>query len=695
MRRPLAIAGFSALFVLLIVLVFIPAAPLAVPAAVLLCVSVFLFCLVRFGKCSRAAVPAVSFLAAGLALLRLLAAEYWAVAPVTALADGKPHALYGEVYETGTGFYDGVQSVRLLVKRVDGRSCTPFFTTCGNVTVGEVGDVLQLNAELETFTPSQRLWQYAQRIYVRAVQTEPFSEQIDGSGSSLMLSMCRLRNGLGARFLALGRTAGGIAAAMAVGDRSRLDPAVRDLFRQAGISHILVVSGLHLSMAAYVLNSLFRVLLRRRLASTAATMAGVAAYMLLTGLTVSVVRSGVLVLCALLAPLLSRKSNTLNILGFALAILLLVNPYAACDLGLLLSFGATLGLICFENLNSKSFKLRKGEFPDELLRMLGSTVFAILFTLPILAFNGTVLSPATVLCNLVCVPLVAPAMAISWLFLGTHLICGSARMLLSGHALLGVLSLIRWLCTKAVAFMGTGVGFGGPVASGVLCVGAGVTFLIYKSRLKKFCALFGAAVLAGLWGLSAVLNAGSVRIALIGAGVDPAVVISRDSACVVVYRGARSNLEDIREYRAFHNLGQPELVVDLDSADNTDTLQRELGRVDVTEEENQAYVQNLECLSDVRLTLVRQKKGRLCIIDVDGFSTGLISGTVELSDYPAFDAFLAGRSRPEHLDTGVLLSNEKQPSWTEQAGYRRLYTGSEPVLWLRPQSAWKVLYTGP
>ena len=74
-------------------------------------------------------------------------------------------------------------------------------------------------------------------------------------------------------------------------------------------------------------------------------MLGVLCFMAVTCFQASVCRSGVMCLVVLAGDLLSRRADSLNSLGIAVLLLGLENAYAAADIGLLLSFSATLGLI--------------------------------------------------------------------------------------------------------------------------------------------------------------------------------------------------------------------------------------------------------------------------------------------------------------------------------------------------------------
>lgn len=131
-----------------------------------------------------------------------------------------------------------------------------------------------------------------------------------------------------------------------LGDRSGIPDTVVAAFRDSGVSHLLVVSGLHLGMVAAALRWLLgRLRLGRRLTAVIC-MGGVLAFMLLVGFSPSVKRSGMMMLVLLAGDLFGREADGLNSLGLALLLMGLANPFMVWDVGLQLSVGATWGILC-------------------------------------------------------------------------------------------------------------------------------------------------------------------------------------------------------------------------------------------------------------------------------------------------------------------------------------------------------------
>lgn len=134
-----------------------------------------------------------------------------------------------------------------------------------------------------------------------------------------------------------------------LGDRRMISQETEELFQLFGVSHILSVSGLHFSILMRALLTLLLFLrIPKRLASVLA-MPVILLFMALTGFSFSVIRSGVMLLLYLLATAIDRKDDSLNSLGFAMLILSVTNPFSPGDVGLILSFTSTLGILLFQN----------------------------------------------------------------------------------------------------------------------------------------------------------------------------------------------------------------------------------------------------------------------------------------------------------------------------------------------------------
>ena len=163
---------------------------------------------------------------------------------------------------------------------------------------------------------------------------------------SLLLRAGKLRRSLAARLnLLAGEEAKGIPSALLLGDRSALADDARRDFSRAGISHLLAISGLHMTLLFGLLEAFFRLLrIHKRLRALLLGM-GVTGYLLLLGFPPSATRAAVMLGVTYLSYLLAAKSDPLTSLGLAGALILAVTPYAVADAGFWMSFLATLGIL--------------------------------------------------------------------------------------------------------------------------------------------------------------------------------------------------------------------------------------------------------------------------------------------------------------------------------------------------------------
>lgn len=149
--------------------------------------------------------------------------------------------------------------------------------------------------------------------------------------------------------------AAAIVRSLCLGDRQELSAKVTESFRDSGTSHLLVVSGLHLSMIASAVLGLLRVLRVRRRPAAVMAMLAVIGFMCLVGFTPSVRRAGTMLLVMLIGQLFKREADGLNSLGLALLLMGLGDPYMVFDVGLQLSAGSVAGILLLYPRAERSF----------------------------------------------------------------------------------------------------------------------------------------------------------------------------------------------------------------------------------------------------------------------------------------------------------------------------------------------------
>lgn len=163
-----------------------------------------------------------------------------------------------------------------------------------------------------------------------------------------------LRNSMAAAFD--GDTAG-LAAAVALGDKSLLSDGVYSDFNRSGMAHAVVVSGTHISCLVSALLHFSKN--RRRTAVVIFPL--LIFYALMAGGTPSAFRAVLMQGVLLAAPLARREYDAPTALGFALLLLLLANPYSAGSISLQLSFASVAGItLVVRPLNARLERKLKG-----------------------------------------------------------------------------------------------------------------------------------------------------------------------------------------------------------------------------------------------------------------------------------------------------------------------------------------------
>jgi competence protein ComEC len=133
--------------------------------------------------------------------------------------------------------------------------------------------------------------------------------------------------------------------ALFLGDRSEIDPSLRADFRDTGCAHLLALSGQHVVLIALVIARALALLRVPRALHPPVGLCALGAYLALVGAPASAARAGIVLALLLCAQPLRRRSEPGNTLGAALLVLLALHPEDLWDVGLVLSFAATAGLV--------------------------------------------------------------------------------------------------------------------------------------------------------------------------------------------------------------------------------------------------------------------------------------------------------------------------------------------------------------
>lgn len=235
---------------------------------------------------------------------------------------------------------------------------------------------------------------------------------------------------------------GAVACGLVTGDKIALANNIREYFSDSGLSHLLAIAGLHVSIVSGLCfmvsqRSLARIphlALYVNLDKIAAFLSLIIGwiYLNISGQRYPAQRAFFMMAATMTAMLLSRKRNSMRILMLCAAVFLLFEPEALINMSYQLSFAAVAGLIAFYEARVRAFSLKpppKRTKFTPAMRFLKDSLYSTgtitVMTLPIMMFHFHHVSLQGFFSNLVAIPFTAcvimPFGIISLLFITTPL----------------------------------------------------------------------------------------------------------------------------------------------------------------------------------------------------------------------------------------------------------------------------------
>jgi len=248
---------------------------------------------------------------------------------------------------------------------------------------------------------------------------------VDDHSFEIWLEKLRYRIGEKIRNHIPGQT-GAVAVALITGDRSGIDEQAIEKIRQAGLAHLLAISGLHIGLVAGSIFlavrgglSLFpAVVLRFPIKKWAATASifGAFGYALIAGASIPTQRAFLMVGLALLGMLIDRETISLRSLAWVALLILFFYPEAILGPSFQMSFAAVTALIAFygywqnrrdREVTAPPFRGLSGKIARYLLGISTTTLVASAATAPFALYHFGQIATFGIIANLVAVPLAA------------------------------------------------------------------------------------------------------------------------------------------------------------------------------------------------------------------------------------------------------------------------------------------------
>lgn len=200
---------------------------------------------------------------------------------------------------------------------------------------------------------------------------------------------------------------------LTLGQKSRFSTTQRQQIAFLGISHLFSISGFHLSLIAgmiyLIVNTLYRqnerlmLHLPAQVAVPLLTLPPLIFYLLLSGSALPTMRAALLIIATTAALISQRSTPPLTLLAVVATIILAFDPLAIFAASFQLSFIGVAALIyCFSQLKEHN----NSRFKKWFLTPLIATVIATIATTPIALWHFNTFAPASILCNMIAIPLI-------------------------------------------------------------------------------------------------------------------------------------------------------------------------------------------------------------------------------------------------------------------------------------------------
>lgn len=198
-----------------------------------------------------------------------------------------------------------------------------------------------------------------------------------------------------------------------LGQSSYLKDEDISIYRDMGIAHILAVSGLHIGIiSGFIFFILSNLGIKRRV-NVLITLSTIWIYGYLIGFPPSILRSNTMFTVLYLSQLIHEPYDSINSVGFAMFVLLLINPYYLFNIGFQLSFGATFSIIIF----TPRLKCIFYPYDNKLTGLLSSILGVQIGLLPFQVYYFNKINPLSIIANLLIIPILSFALILGFLMI--------------------------------------------------------------------------------------------------------------------------------------------------------------------------------------------------------------------------------------------------------------------------------------
>ena len=206
-----------------------------------------------------------------------------------------------------------------------------------------------------------------------------------------------------------------------IGNIENLDKDIEEAFRDSNLTHMLAVSGSHMSYIITLVSFIISIGKIGKVKSKIITIIVLLFFMLITGSSMAVIRACIMSVYMILASLFHKRVNVISSISISFLILMIINPYSILDVGLQLSYGGTIGIVFIYNnfknvfIKNKNEETLKENIKVKLKDMIFLTISANIIIIPITMYHFNTISLTFIISNVLASLIIGLLMLISFI----------------------------------------------------------------------------------------------------------------------------------------------------------------------------------------------------------------------------------------------------------------------------------------
>lgn len=425
---------------------------------------------------------------------------------------------------------------------------------------------------------------------------------------------------------------GNLLLAILLGDKDKLSEDIQESFKTSNLSHMLAVSGAHVS---YIILGLTYVLQNSIIGKKNGKIVCIfflLVFMAITNFTPSVTRACIMAVLTLFSGIIYRKSDVYTNISVAALITLIFNPYSLLDLGFQLSYGGTIGIIIF--IKRIQEKKSNSKVINYIKQMALVSIYANIIIIPIMMYHFNTVSFTFIISNIMASPILGIIVITGFLFIIASITVKPLTRLIAIFIkpILSILIKISQICSK-LPFSNILVVT--PYMFNVISYYAIILYCIKSKKNNKCKIIICLLIVLILINFIIYIFPQKLRIFFIDVGQgDSTLIITPDKKTVLIDGGGSDSFDVGEKVLLPYLLDRRILKVDYVLISHFDTdhatgVAQILGKIDVSSiiltrqlEENDIYRHILSIAKEKKIKLIYVKEGD--VLKIGGIKISII-----------------------------------------------------------------------